>query len=149
MRGLIGSNLVFAFTLALLVSATACDRPPSADKAAEWTPRDHGSTGEDNGKTAQQAATAGQPSGDGARRLVELTWQSQCTVCHGTMGHGDGPNGPMVKATNLASEEWQSKVTDAQIAEAIKIGKGKMPKFDLSEPVLAGLVARIRATRGR
>jgi cytochrome c oxidase cbb3-type subunit 3 len=66
------------------------------------------------------------------------------------LGRGDGPNGPMLKATDLTSEEWQSKVADAEIAAAIREGKGgKMPKFDLSDQVVGGLVSRIRALRAK
>jgi cytochrome c oxidase cbb3-type subunit 3 len=55
----------------------------------------------------------------------------------------------MVKATDLTNPEWQQKTSDADIAGAIKNGKGKMPKFDLPEPVLQALVARIRASKAR
>ena len=65
------------------------------------------------------------------------------------MGHGDGPSGPMVKASDLTREEWQARVTDDEMIALIRNGKGSMPKFDLPEPVVRGLVARIRALRGR
>ena len=65
------------------------------------------------------------------------------------LGKGDGPNGPMMKASDLTREEWQASVTDADIAAVIKTGKGRMPKFDLPDPVVRGLVGRIRAVRGR
>jgi len=55
----------------------------------------------------------------------------------------------MVHATNLTLAEWQSKVTDEQIAEAIRNGKNRMPKFDFPPEVIAGLVARIRVAKGR
>jgi mono/diheme cytochrome c family protein len=82
-------------------------------------------------------------------QLVELTWRQQCSACHGALGRGDGQMGPMVKAPDLTREDWQSRVTDAEIAATIKDGKGKMPKFDVPDPVVQGLVARVRATRGR
>ncbi len=65
------------------------------------------------------------------------------------MGKGDGQMGPMVHAPDLTRADWQSQVTDAQIAVSIKSGKGKMPKFDVPEPVVLGLVARVRAAKGR
>lgn len=135
-----------ALSLTLLA---ACDRPPSADGAAEWTPRDHDRGEESSKNTAPASNNAGDKAVDPVRKLVELTWQGQCSACHGAIGRGDGPNGPMVKATDLTNEAWQGKVTDAQIAESIRNGKGKMPKFELSDPVVQGLVARVRATRGR
>ena len=55
----------------------------------------------------------------------------------------------MVRAPDLTREDWQSKVTDREIAATIKGGKGKMPNFDVPDPVIDGLVARVRATRGR
>jgi cytochrome c oxidase cbb3-type subunit 3 len=64
------------------------------------------------------------------------------------LGRGDGPSGPMVQAPDLTRPEWQSKVTDAEIVATIKNGKNKMPKFDLPDRVVTGLVARIRASSG-
>ncbi len=57
--------------------------------------------------------------------------------------------GPMVRAPDLTREEWQAKTADGDIAATIKNGKGKMPKFGLPDSVIQGLVARIRAARGR
>ena len=55
----------------------------------------------------------------------------------------------MVKATDLTSEKWQAATNDAQIIASIKNGKNRMPAFtDLQPQVVAGLVARIRASRG-
>jgi cytochrome c oxidase cbb3-type subunit 3 len=78
-----------------------------------------------------------------------VTWRNQCAQCHGLLGRGDGPNGPLLKATDLTKEEWQAKATDAEIAASIRDGKGRMPKFDLPDPVVVGLVARIRAVRNK
>jgi cytochrome c oxidase cbb3-type subunit 3 len=55
----------------------------------------------------------------------------------------------MVHATNLTQAEWQAKVTDQDIADVIRNGKNRMPKFDFPPDVVAGLVARIRMARGR
>ena len=55
----------------------------------------------------------------------------------------------MVRATNLTLPEWQAKVSDQEIANVIRNGKDRMPKFDFPPDVIAGLVARIRATKGR
>ena len=55
----------------------------------------------------------------------------------------------MVKAPDLTQADWQSKVTDEQIAQVITSGKNRMPKFDLPPDVVAGLVARIRSSRAR
>jgi mono/diheme cytochrome c family protein len=128
----------------------ACDRPPSDDEIREWTPADH-----DRAEESQRVASGQQSAGvsdagkDDNRTLVELTWRQQCAQCHGAVGRGDGPNGPMVKASDLTRAEWQKSVTDEQIAQVITAGKGRMPKFDVPPAVLAGLVQRIRASRGQ
>jgi mono/diheme cytochrome c family protein len=84
----------------------------------------------------------------GVAQLVDLAWRQQCTSCHGPAGRGDGQMGPMVQAPDLSRAEWQSKVTDVEIAATIKTGRNRMPRFDLPEPVVTGLVARIRSLRG-
>ncbi len=154
----------------LLVLAVACDRPPPAESLKEWSPGDHHSSDDDKlAQGAQQAAaprakvrppaagaapeasaaTTRGATGDDVAQLVELAWRQQCATCHGATGHGDGQLGPMVRAPDLTREDWQSRVTDGEIAATIKSGKGKMPNFDVPEPVLEGLVARVRASRGR
>jgi cytochrome c oxidase cbb3-type subunit 3 len=132
----------------VFVLCAACERPPSADRLPDWTPADHDRAEEQaNAASGQQAP---QVRGDaGAQTLVEVTWQTNCQPCHGPMGHGDGPNGPMVNAPDLTKEELQSKYSDADLAAVITTGKNRMPKFDLPEPVVKGLVQRVRAMRGR
>lgn len=122
----------------------ACDRPPS-DGVREWTPQDHDHLDNGNGTGAPA------PSSEEEKRalLIEAAWAQNCAACHGAIGHGDGPNGALVKAPDLTRAEWQSTVTDEQIAARIREGKGLMPKFDLPEETIAGLVARVRASRGR
>jgi cytochrome c oxidase cbb3-type subunit 3 len=142
--------------LAFVALASACDRAPSASGLKEWAPSDHDRAEEQGRIQSGQQATA-EPKGEAgsgnvggvSTKLIEIAWQQNCAVCHGVVGRGDGPNGPMVKAPDLTREEWQDKVTDDEIAAMIKGGKDKMPKFDLPEPVLRGIIARIRASRGR
>lgn len=153
-----GALLSPALALAVVLGATAaCDRAPSATGMREWTPQDH--DGEQRGPGAKQGARGTADAGGrgdggaappGDELLVELTWQKQCAACHGSGGRGDGPQGPMVKAKDLTSADWQGKVDDGQIASAIRNGKGTMPKFDkLPDEVVAGLVKRIRSLRSR
>ncbi len=136
-----------AVLLAAAAGVAACDRAPSAEGLKEWTPADH---------DGEKKATANQaPKGDGgaglnpATGLVELTWRNQCQSCHGPEGRGDGPQGAMFKAADLGREDWQSKVTDQEIAGTIANGKGRMPKFELPDEVVKGLVARVRSFRGQ
>jgi cytochrome c oxidase cbb3-type subunit 3 len=136
--------------LTACLACAACERPPSADSLREWTPGDHHSADDDKLQAGAQAAAAprGAQGASETAQLVEITWRQQCSTCHGPMGRGDGQMGPMVQAPDLTAPDWQSKVTDEQIASTIKSGKNKMPKFDLPDPVLQGLVLRIRSLRG-
>ena len=83
-------------------------------------------------RTAASAAAAANPT----VTLVEVTWKAQCGPCHGPIGHGDGPQGPMVHAPDLTLAEWQSKTTDQQIAQTISNGKNRMPEFDFPPEVV-------------
>jgi cytochrome c oxidase cbb3-type subunit 3 len=155
--------------LAALVLA-ACDRPPSADGLKDWTPTDHDRAEEQSrpSSSANAGATTtpptsppprapatpgnqapGAPAGDNVAQLVEITWEQGCAPCHGMTGHGDGPKGPMVNAPDITRDDVLGSITDDGIAAQIKNGKNRMPKFDLPDPVVRGLVARIRANRGR
>jgi mono/diheme cytochrome c family protein len=144
-----------AAALVSVVVLAACDRPPPADEAREWTAADHDHI-EDQMRAAQgtpggQGQNAEQ--GDGkqaqAQQMIESIWKSQCSVCHGATGKGDGPQGPMLRAHDLTLEDWQANTTDSQIATTIRTGRGKMPKFDMPDPILRGLVERIRFYRGK
>jgi len=81
--------------------------------------------------------------------MVEVAWRNQCASCHGPTGHGDGPQGQLFKAADLAKPEWQDQAKDEDIANTIKNGKGRMPKFDLPDDVVKGLVVRVRSFRGK
>jgi cytochrome c oxidase cbb3-type subunit 3 len=137
-----GRNLSF-LALGLLGALAACDRPPSVE-LKEWTPADH-----DGEMKAAPNAKQGAKGESGGAVLVETTWRQQCATCHGNAGRGDGPQGPMFKAADLSKEEWQAKANDTDIAGAIRNGKGRMPKFDLPDDIVAGLVKRIRSFRGQ
>ena len=153
---------VVAIVISVLALALfACDRPPAADSLREWTASDHHSSDDDKaspgpagpagpaGSAGGRQAARGGPAGEDVTRLVDLAWRQQCSSCHGPTGKGDGQLGPMVRAPDLTRDEWQSQVSDAEIATVIKKGKGKMPSFDVPDPIVQGLVARVRAARGR
>jgi len=136
--------------LALTLAIPGCDSPPAPASLPEWTSADH-----DRSEEVSRAAAGGAPAakagaGKGADPLLEATWSQQCAACHGPTGHGDGPTGPMVHAADLTRADWQATVTDEQLAKTIQTGKGKMPPFpELPPKIVAGLVGRIRASRGR
>ncbi len=129
---------------ALTLALVGCDQAPSASGLTEWTPQDHPAA--PGAQTAQPNAKPRAPV-DEAAQLAELTWAAQCAQCHGPAGRGDGPSGAMVKAPDLTRAEWQDRVKDAEIVATIRAGKGQMPKFELSDAVLGGLVKRIRKQR--
>jgi cytochrome c oxidase cbb3-type subunit 3 len=133
--------------LALLVlavaSVAACD--PSRGEVRQWRPDDHDQPA--NAPSRQGVANKKTSAGDDTIDLVELAWQKNCASCHGQRGAGDGPQGGMVRATDLTSPEWQAKRSDAEITATIQKGKGKMPAFDLPPAVMDGLVKRIRSSR--
>lgn len=135
--------------LVALAAVSGCDRTPNADGLREWSVTDHEQDPESTKAQLPRKGDGGTGSGaSGVAALVDLTWRAQCAQCHGESGRGDGPNGPMVKATNFTDPEWQRRVPDGEIANAILNGKGKMPKFDLSNDLVAGLVLRIRQVGG-
>jgi mono/diheme cytochrome c family protein len=72
-------------------------------------------------------------------------FKTNCTLCHSEDGSGNSPTGKALKAKDLRSDDVQSK-TDADLAEAISKGKGKMPAFGakLSPDKVKSLVAYIR-----
>jgi mono/diheme cytochrome c family protein len=147
------STLALFALFALLTALAACDQPPSASSLRAWTKEDHHPSDDDKLAAGAQAPGAARRDDDGGRtedaQLVDLAWRQQCTSCHGPLGHGDGQMGAMLRAPDLTRADWQSRVADAEIATTIRNGRNKMPRFDLPEPVLKGLVARIRSLRAR
>jgi mono/diheme cytochrome c family protein len=137
-RGLIP---LFFSVLAAAAAASACDRAPSPNGLAQWTPADHD---QEQGRPAAPNQGGRASDAGGTPALVEVAWRNQCASCHGMTGRGDGPQGALFHAADLA----QSKMSDDELANTIRNGKGRMPKFDLPDDVVTGLVARIRSFRG-
>ena len=135
------------FSAALLVAATmamvACD--PAPGDAREWTPGDHDQAPSTPGTSNPRAGTSARPGA--AIDLVQLAWDKSCSTCHGALGRGDGPQGPMLRAADLGRAEWQDRVSDVEIADTIRKGRNKMPAFDLPPQVVQGLVLRIRGMK--
>jgi mono/diheme cytochrome c family protein len=127
--------------LALIVVA-GCDR--GGGDIREWTPADH------DQPTAAQGQVSARPGSEGPDpMLLDMAWRKNCATCHGSAGRGDGPQGAMARAPDLSRADWQEKVTDDEIAATIRNGKNKMPKFDLPDQVVSGLVQRVRAFRAK
>ncbi len=129
---------------ALVFALAGCDRGPSASELREWKPEDH-----DQPASAPGQVTA-RPGTDGLDpTLINVAWNNNCRTCHGPVGRGDGPQGPMVRAPDLTRAEWQENISDEEMASIIRKGKNKMPAFDLPDQVVTGLVQRIRSARGK
>ena len=110
-----------------------------------WRPTDHDHTENPGGSQVQvDPKDAGAPAVPGLEDVTIVAWGQNCTPCHGELGRGDGPRGPMLKATNLSDPKWQGSVTDQQIAATIKLGKGAMPAFKLPDVTIANLVKLVR-----
>jgi hypothetical protein len=133
---------VVLLAAALALALGGCDRGPS--EVREWKPEDHDQPASAPGQVTARPGTEGlDPT------LINVAWNNNCRTCHGPVGRGDGPQGPMVRAPDLTREEWQANISDEEIAATIRKGKNKMPAFDLPDQVVQGLVQRIRAARGK
>jgi cytochrome c oxidase cbb3-type subunit 3 len=55
-------------------------------------------------------------------------FKTNCALCHSADGSGDSATGKAFHAKDLRSAEVQ-KQTDAELAEVITKGRGKMPAF--------------------
>jgi mono/diheme cytochrome c family protein len=107
-----------------------CQKAPT--EVREWSPKDHtnisNKPAEQTGQVnANPAPTEAPPKGLDPVTLA--AWGSQCSSCHGKIGKGDGPNGKMLKATDLSNPDWQAQITDEQIQKSISGGKNAMPAF--------------------
>jgi mono/diheme cytochrome c family protein len=144
---------LFATSLA----ASSCQRAP--DDLREWTPADHDHTQQPQGQQQgqqqghQQQVPAGAESKGamfGISEVVLAAWKQNCTSCHGIIGRGDGPQGPMVRAPDLTNPAFHASVSDADIAAVIRTGRGSMPAFPLPDSTVDGLVKLVRLLdRGR
>ena len=80
-----------------------------------------------------------------ADNTAEATYKAKCAMCHGPDGKGETATGKAMKAGDFASEAVQ-KMSDADLADAISKGKGKMPAYKtLTSDQVKDLVAYIRA----
>lgn len=72
-------------------------------------------------------------------------FKTNCTLCHGADGSGTTSTGKAMKAKDLRSDDVQ-KQSDAELADIITKGRGKMPAFGskLSADSIKSLVAYIR-----
>jgi cytochrome c oxidase cbb3-type subunit 3 len=130
-----------ACSFAIALALVGCGKTP--DDLREWKTSDHDHTQE----PGSGQVPANQPSSGGMFGISEVAlaaWKQNCTTCHGIIGRGDGPQGPMTKARDLTDPAWQASVSDADIASSIKNGRGAMPAFPLPDSTIEGLVKLTR-----
>jgi len=137
-------SLSFTALLGLLALSVACDRTPG--ELREWTPADHDHTSNPNETQVQVQPDGGSPLARfGIDEVTLVAWKQNCTRCHGSLGVGDGPQGPATRARDLSDPAWQAAATDDAIARAIREGKGMMPAFQqLPESTITTMVRLVR-----
>jgi len=86
---------------------------------------------------AASLPSAGAPAAD--------LYKAKCAMCHGADGSGNTPMGKKLEIHDLRAETTRSQ-SDAQLAEILENGKGKMPgqKGRLSKDEIKQLVAHVR-----
>lgn len=132
--------------LALLLS-TGCDDQDSAGLPI-WTPTDHDNQA--SPAAGQTDTTAPRPrmpelEQHGIDDVVLATWKQNCTTCHGLIGRGDGPQGPMFRPPDLTSNAFQERAIDSEILYTIEKGRGRMPAFGhLPKDTIQGLLRLVR-----
>jgi mono/diheme cytochrome c family protein len=122
--------------------ALGCNETPA--DLRPWRPSDHDHTENPNSDQVQVTDAGSSEPGHGLDDVTIVAWQQNCTSCHGPLGRGDGPQGPMVHAADLSRSDWQATVTDDAIATTIRQGRGRMPGFNLPDATIQRLVQLVR-----
>ncbi len=121
--------LVAVFALALL--ALGCGGKPQG--GTTQTPPATGGT-----------TTAKAPDAEAGKKVFD----TYCVTCHGTGGKGDGPAGKALspRPRNFTDFKVMSDLTDDQLKEIIKNGKGSMPPWGatLKEEDIANVLFYVR-----
>jgi mono/diheme cytochrome c family protein len=125
----------------LVFGLVACNQQPA--DVREWRPSDHDNT-ENPQPNDPTVSDGGQTGVMGVDEVAIATWRSKCIACHGLLGRGDGPRGASMHVRDLADPAWQATVTDAELAQSIKNGKGQMPRNDFPDSTVKGLVRLVR-----
>ena len=113
-----------------------------------WSPSDHDHQASPN--QAQVDVGAPQPQmpnleKHGITDVVLATWKQNCVPCHGKIGRGDGPKGPMFQPRDLSDPSWQRVAIDSEMRHTIKNGRGRMPAFsNIPDETVDGLIRLIR-----
>jgi cytochrome c6 len=83
-----------------------------------------------------------------AQSTLESLYKAKCAVCHGPDGKGDTTMGKRLGVRDFHSAEVV-KVTDTELFDVTKKGKGKMPSFDkkLTDDQIKELIKYIRSLK--
>lgn len=75
-------------------------------------------------------------------------YKSKCQVCHGADGKGDTPAGQKLGTKDFHSPEV-TKMSDAELIEAVKKGKGKMQPYEgkLTDDQIKALIKYVRSLK--
>jgi mono/diheme cytochrome c family protein len=75
-------------------------------------------------------------------------YKAKCQACHGADGKGDTPAGKKLGVKDFQSPEV-AKMSDAELFDITKKGKGKMPGYDtkLTDDQIKALIKYIRALK--
>jgi len=133
---------VFAVGLVVLLLSLGCNERPA--DLREWRTSDHDHTENPNAEQVQVTDAGSAEPGHGLDDVTIVAWEQNCTNCHGRLGRGDGPQGQLLHASDLSRPDWQASVTDEAIASTIRLGRGRMPAFNLPDATVLRLVALIR-----
>lgn len=81
----------------------------------------------------------------GVSDVILASWKQNCVTCHGVVGRGDGPQGPMVRPPDFTNPVWQKNAMEDHMRRTIMKGRGPMPAFGhLPEETVDGLIRLIR-----
>ena len=79
-------------------------------------------------------------------REAKTLFRKSCVRCHGSDGRGETTKGQLLGATDFTDAEWQERVADQRLINAITHGKGEMPGFEkkLTKDQIALLTLYVR-----
>lgn len=121
-------RLIGIVAVAVALALGGCGKE-QADKKSEATSKDMAPP-EPVAKPAPNDQTPGRPApaSDPAMAKARQIFASQCSLCHGPEGRGNGPASAQMnpKPRDYSNKEWQKTVTDEHIAQVIIKGGGAM-----------------------
>jgi mono/diheme cytochrome c family protein len=131
--------------VALLVLAGACrgkEERPLASPGAPRATQPAGPVAAPTPATPMTPPVPATPVQNGKR-----TFEESCASCHGMDGTGATAMGRAMQAGNLAAAATQARLSDEQMAQIIRNGRGRMPAFPLDEATVKALVGYLRTLR--